>query len=166
MLPRLGRARRVGETHKDCFRFHTCCSRARTPSQPRASICVAARRKRPAAMNTERWERVGDIFERLLEVPQDQRDKHLESLCGADDELRGIVISMLDSREGLPLSEITLAMLRDTSRSALAALAFAALERRDAAPHTGDGEGTRVGRERLARRIGAGGMGVVWLAER
>ena len=69
-------------------------------------------------MNTERWQRVGDIFERLLEVPEQERDQHLESLCGADDELRGIVLSMLDSHEGPRLSDDSIATQREASRAA------------------------------------------------
>ncbi|MEP6938827.1 MAG: protein kinase [Rudaea sp.] len=112
-------------------------------------------------MNTERWQRVGDIFERLLEVPQVERDKRLESLCGADDELRVIVMSMLDSHEGVHFSDASVATLRETSRAAVASLASG-----KEVPRLGDVAGTRVGHWRLARRIGAGGMGVVWLAER
>src|SRR5450432_942627 len=68
------------------------------------------RRKRAAAtvptpcgagltMDTQRWEHIGDIFERLLGVPQTQRPTLLDSLCGDDAELKKIVVSMLASED-------------------------------------------------------------------
>jgi|GEM_PF-298103 len=111
-------------------------------------------------MNTERWQRVGDIFERLLEVPEIERERRLNSLCGDDGELRGIVVSMLDSHESPRFSDASLSTLRDASQAAVAA------SQRGEPQRDTDIEGMRLGPWRLTRRIGAGGMGVVWLAER
>ncbi len=112
-------------------------------------------------MNTERWQRVGDIFERLLEVPEGEREKRLASLCGDDQQLRGIVVSMLDSHESPRFSDASLNTLRDSSQAAAATSLHG-----EPPPRDTETEGTRIGPWRLARRIGAGGMGVVWLAER
>ncbi len=111
-------------------------------------------------MDTERWLRVGDIFERLLEAPESEREKRLSHLCGDDQQLRGIVLSMLDSHESPRFSDAAIKTGLDTSR------AQGTPPQRETPLRDSEQEGSRVGPWRLARRIGAGGMGIVWLAER
>lgn len=107
-------------------------------------------------MDTQRWERIGDIFERLLGVPLTQRPTLLDSLCGDDAELKKIVVSMLESEDSVQRLEPAGAEVRAPTDSNLQAqdlidVAFI---------------GTRVGPWRIERKLGAGGMGVVWLAQR
>lgn len=109
-------------------------------------------------MDTRRWQLAGDIFEQLLDVPTSEREPLLSTLCGDDAELRGVVVSMLDSQEsGHPGAGVLDA--KTVAQKQFAA-ARAALERDSEAIDS------RIGPWRLVRRLGAGGMGVVWLAER
>ena len=107
-------------------------------------------------MDTERWERIGDIFERLLGTPATQRPTLLDSLCGDDAELKKIVESMLESEDSAQRFEQAGATARKPTDSNLHAQ-----ELIDAAF-----VGTRVGPWAIERKLGSGGMGVVWLAQR
>jgi len=108
-------------------------------------------------MDTERWHRVGEIFERVAGTPREQRDTALQRLCGGDIELEKLVVSMLDSQEAPRLADAFRAAA-GTSKKAAAV---------DPPPITDAYEaGARIGPWRLVSKIGMGGMGVVWLAER
>ncbi|MBS0555809.1 MAG: protein kinase [Proteobacteria bacterium] len=108
-------------------------------------------------MNTERWLRAGDIFDRIFAAPRDERAGLLEQLCNDDPELKPIVASMLDAEEA-PL----------TFEHADAAVQRERMQATTSAPPDTDGETAplRVGPWRLVEKIGDGGMGVVWMAER
>jgi eukaryotic-like serine/threonine-protein kinase len=101
-------------------------------------------------MNPERWQRIEEIFRTAIDAPADDRDAYLTLACGADEELRREVLSLLD---------------RDTPEDFIqapivnAARAFTASSKVDL---TGD----RIGPYRATRLIGRGGMGDVYEAER
>src|SRR5450432_495290 len=121
-----------------------------------AASAVLASGRAGLNMDTQRWERIGDIFERLLGVPLTQRPTLLDSLCGDDAELKKIVVSMLESEDSVQRLEPAGAAARAPTTSNLEAqnLIDAAII------------GTRVGPWRIDRKLGSGGMGVVWLAQR
>jgi serine/threonine-protein kinase len=101
-------------------------------------------------MNPERWQRIEDIFRTAIDRPADERASYLTRACGADEDLRREVLSLLE---------------RDTAEDfirgpiANAALGFTAKSKNDLT-------GERIGLYRFTRLIGRGGMGDVYEAER
>jgi serine/threonine-protein kinase len=101
-------------------------------------------------MNPDRWRRIEEIFRTAVDQPAGDLAAYLTRACGADEDLRREVLSLLD---------------RDTAEDfirepiANAALAFTANSRDDL---TGD----RIGPYLAIRLIGRGGMGDVYEAER
>ncbi|MBS0569194.1 MAG: protein kinase [Proteobacteria bacterium] len=107
-------------------------------------------------MNTQRWLRAGEIFDRVFAVPPAQRSALVESLCGDDHELKIVVESMLNGDDAALAAEQAAADIV-SKRDPVATTAANAAD--EPAPD-------RVGPWRLVEKIGDGGMGVVWLAER
>ncbi len=99
---------------------------------------------------TDRWRRIDELVERALELPAPERAAFLEEACGGDDSLRREVDSLL-------------AHDRDDEFLATPAAAEAAglLPGRPDASRVGQ----KIGRFELVARLGAGGMGEVYLAE-
>ncbi|MBD3298756.1 MAG: protein kinase, partial [candidate division Zixibacteria bacterium] len=99
-------------------------------------------------MDTNRWKRVQELFDAVIDLPADERAAFLERKCAGDDELRAEVESLLDA---------------DASDHAILDGHAADMIGVEEAPSR---EGTAVGPYRLVEEIGAGGMGTVYLAER
>src|SRR5262249_55509068 len=102
-------------------------------------------------MNPERWQAIGDLFERALPLPAGARTGLLDGACGAEGDLRREVASLLASHHaggGFVQRRIenALAAFHETS--------------------TAGAQPARVGPYRLIRELGRGGMGTVFLAER
>jgi non-specific serine/threonine protein kinase/serine/threonine-protein kinase len=97
-------------------------------------------------MTIDRAATAHGIFEAALELPQEQRAAFLDEACHGDTALRQEVASLL-------------AFLDDARTNDL----FPPLIRNAGAPLT---LGERIGPYRVIRELGAGGMGVVFLAER
>jgi serine/threonine-protein kinase len=103
-------------------------------------------------MDTERWLRAGEIFDQVFVRPAAERPTLLNELCGSDAEMKHIITSMLDAENSAgAFEQVAAAIVRATST----------------VDH-GEANTTsmRVGPWQLTRKIGDGGMGVVWLAER
>lgn len=98
-------------------------------------------------MEKDRWQRVQELFHEALERSPDDRAAFLRERCGLDKEMVGEVWSLLQADQAV---DATLAPALD-----------GLLDELDQSL-TGD----QLGAYRLLRRIGVGGMGSVFLAER
>jgi tetratricopeptide (TPR) repeat protein len=112
-------------------------------------------------MDAERWKRVDDLLQSVLEVPDDEQDQFLRQACAGDAVLEQEVQSLLSSHRKLggfleppvlPLS----AQLPSTVSHAFC-------------PETHGDDDPRLGQTmshyRVLRRLGRGGMGMVYEAE-
>jgi hypothetical protein len=103
-----------------------------------------------AAMNSDRWHRIEQVYDAVLTLPPEQRLAVLEARCGADAELRREVESLLSARDpaGDFLSPDNLlghiaTVTEDAERPAV---------------------GGRLGPYEILAAIGAGAMGEVYRA--
>ncbi len=102
---------------------------------------------------TDRWTHVQTLFEQALDRPADERTAWLRAACGSDPDLYREVEALLEG----DLNQHTVFAGR-----ALDLMAPADLEDALVPSHTGE----RVGPWLLGERIGSGGMGAVYRAER
>ncbi len=107
-------------------------------------------------MDTQRWQRIGAIFDEMVEAPADARAALLDRLCGDDTTLRHDVETLLAADGAADRFDRGV----DSARNFVVA---DWAENGDVhAVHASE----RVGPWRLIEELGRGGMGVVWLAER
>lgn len=100
-------------------------------------------------MNPERWEQVKSVFELALACAPGERASFLVDCCGADEELRAEVESLLAAHDEEFLEQPAVA---DEQLHELLPAAVT--------------PGTRVGAYEIVRELGRGGMGAVYLAVR
>src|SRR5258708_1026169 len=104
-------------------------------------------------MDSERWQQFKQIFQAVLDLPLADRAAYVQEACGQDEELRRDIVSLLESEERSAdfLGEAAVEYVSG---------AFAD----DDLPDTYIGR--RIGPYQIGRKIGTGGMGAVYLAER
>jgi serine/threonine protein kinase len=101
-------------------------------------------------MNPERWQKLDDLFHSALEREPGEREAFINEACGGDDALRRELESMLDHHRQaesfieLPAYVVSAETLLDDDADSLS--------------------GKAVGQYGLVSELGAGGMGVVYLA--
>ncbi|MCH9648735.1 MAG: serine/threonine-protein kinase [Deltaproteobacteria bacterium] len=104
----------------------------------------------------DRWNHADRLFNAALDLPQQQRTSFLDEACGEDAELRQLLDRLL---QGADEEEKTLTPGGSRQGAVWGGLMD---ELREPAAPTGD----LVGRYRLEKEIGRGGMAVVFLAQR
>ncbi|HWM89184.1 MAG TPA: serine/threonine-protein kinase [Thermoanaerobaculia bacterium] len=103
------------------------------------------------------WQRADRILDEALDVPAGQRAAFLDRACGGDTQLRALVERLLNAAEiedpGFKSGGALQGSFGENFRDELT--------KGDEVP-----PGTTIGRYRVVREIGRGGMSVVYLAER
>ncbi len=100
-------------------------------------------------MTPERWAEIEHAFDQVADLPPGERTRTLRAVCAADDDLHAQVRGLLDADDAAD---------RFIER--------AAFEDAEVFDDEDLPAGTSVGAYRILHRLGAGGMGVVYLAER
>lgn len=100
-------------------------------------------------MNAEKLNRIEEIYHAVLEIPPDEREAFLNENCGADDDLRREVQSLLDFEKSFD-------SFLDASPKSIIAKAF--YEEPNLI-------GKKINQYKIISLLGEGGMGAVYLAQ-
>jgi len=104
------------------------------------------------SVTPERWKQIDELFDVVLEIPDERRDEFLSEQCNGDEDLKHEVLSLLGAqRENsrfLENSAMNL-MAKELANDRTEVFSFV---------------GREFGTYKIEKAIGAGGMGEVYLA--
>ena len=105
-------------------------------------------------MNSERWQQIDELFDAVLEIPNERREAFLSEKCNGDEALKNEVLSLLvaqkETDKFLENSAMYL-IAKEIAHDNTTVVDFSIL-------------GRELGNYRIERPLGAGGMGEVFLA--
>lgn len=104
-------------------------------------------------MNPTRWAKISEILETALEKDSTERSSYLTQVCGEDTAMREEIESLLSFEENEKNDVF--------EKNEFTPVLFADIE-----PNTNNFIGKQIGKYKLTRLLGEGGMGAVFLAER
>ena len=108
-------------------------------------------------MDAQRWRRISALFDEIVELPESARAAALDRVCANDATLREEITALL--RHDAAAEHDAPTLLNAPGH-------VAADWAEHANPDSDDVAGRSIGRWRVLRELGRGGMGVVYLAER
>ena len=104
-------------------------------------------------MNADRWRKIDELFDAVLDMPESERELFLSEKCGGDEDLKNEVLSLLNagtvSENFLEKSAMGVVARHLADEKAVADMNFI---------------GQKIGTYHVEKPIGAGGMGEVFLA--
>lgn len=109
-------------------------------------------------VSLERWREVDELFAQALERPHKLRESFLAEACGSDRALLETVSSLVAASENAELD------FEAPAEALLRQVFSGSPDENDSAPTLAPGD--LIGRYRLIRAIGHGGMATVFEAER
>ncbi|MFN2316064.1 MAG: protein kinase [Gemmatimonadales bacterium] len=110
---------------------------------------------RPESLLWERWEEVDHLLNEALDLPDNERERHVRAAMAGDDPLAALVLRLLERLRG---------GIEVAPRDAVVLAAFSGGAPEDDLEDLT--AGTEVGRYRILRRLARGGMATVYEAER
>jgi serine/threonine protein kinase len=106
-------------------------------------------------MNQDRWRQIDELFDACLELPEDEREEFLSEKSGGDDDLKAEVLSLLkaqtESKKFMENSAMRIAAKNLAGEDAVHIETFRLNQ--------------QIGTYKIEKKLGAGGMGEVYLAQ-
>ncbi|MDQ3801622.1 MAG: protein kinase [Acidobacteriota bacterium] len=114
-------------------------------------------------MANTRWQKIDEIFSSVADLPPGERDNRLRELCAGDEDLLREISAMLAVDEKAENFIETPVMMPDSLSRILTSGGSGGKAGKTA---TLELAGRQIGSYRVIKKLGAGGMGAVYLAER